>query len=178
MAQYFPIAYDYLMEDEDSTHAHETVPDNCPENCAQKDCYAISGINSGAHPSAYAEIAAIPPKQRGPKVRAFYLQNYWTPLNLINLNSQDIANRVLSQGVNGGLRTGARLLQQACNQLGAFLTVDGDIGPKTLAAANRIDEALLLATFRAVSVARLKEVAKTNAKVRARLKQLIARAER
>ena len=144
MADFAP-ALDYVLNFEDSQRSYASNPD-----CGG---FAIAGINSKSWPTEYANIDATPQAQRAPAVAAFYESNFWTPLNIGSVASQDVANRVLDMSVNAGPRTGTRLLQQAANTLGCTLTVDGVLGPASLAAINAIDPTALLSAYRAARVA-------------------------
>lgn len=143
MAQFAP-ALDFLLDNEDSRRQYAVVPD--------AGGYAIAGINSNSWTSDYAAIAAMPQASRGPAVAAFYQTKFWNPLNAGGIDDQDVANRLLDESVNAGLREGVVLLQRAANACGGTLTVDGSIGPMTLEAVNGIDPEKLLAAYRAARV--------------------------
>jgi hypothetical protein len=147
MAQFRP-AYDYNMHWEDPEGKREIVPDECPDGCAQKECYAVAGVNSGAWPEDFQRIGSLPADIRDPALQEFYLAHFWTPVNLGGLESQDVANRVYDQGVNGGTNGAVRLLQAALSMLGHSVFNDGVIGPETIAAANACDPEALLAAYR------------------------------
>lgn len=90
------------------------------------------------------------------KVKRFYEINYWNinKLSQISLSKDLIANELFDIGVNMGVETAAKFLQQAINYLNRNeknyknILVDGDIGPKTLDALDKLnsikDEAYLL----------------------------------
>lgn len=140
MAEFVP-AFDYLLESEDPSHQFADVPDNKGR--------AIAGINSLAWPQDYAAVKALPQAQRAAAVAAFYQSKFWVPMKLEPLASQDVANRVLDQGVNGGMREAVLLLQRAVNAVdSASVTVDGWMGPATIAAANAVDAGKLLDAYR------------------------------
>lgn len=70
-------------------------------------------------------------------VEAFYKQNFWDTISLDNINDQQIANQLFDSAVNMGVGIACRFLQQGINQLQPnTVTVDGLIGPLTIAAAN------------------------------------------
>ena len=146
----FPPAFDYIMQFEDPEKYCAEVPD------APAGARAISGINSAAWPLDFDKIAALPQSDRLPAVQAFYEANFWTPLLLGGLESQDVANRVLDEAVNAGPHVGAILLQDAINCCGQTppLAPDGEIGPLTLDAANALDSDRLVAAYRVQRVAR------------------------
>jgi hypothetical protein len=61
-----------------------------------------------------------------------YLDRYWKPFSSL---PAPVSQLCFSMGVNFGIRTAVRLLQLACNDYGAHLTVDGEIGDNTNSAA-------------------------------------------
>lgn len=136
----FHEALSFLLNNEDALRQYAIVPD--------AGGFAISGVNSKSFPTQYARIAALPQSQRGPVVANFYLAEFWTPMKIEGIVSQDLANRVLDEGVNAGAGTSIRLLQKAANSLGATLTIDGSLGPLSLAAINALDPDRLLNAFR------------------------------
>lgn len=139
----FPPAYAFLMQTEDPAYKYAEVPD--------VGGFAISGINSHVFPADYAFIKSIAQADRGPAVANFYEKKFWNPMHLAALTAQSVANRVFDMGVNGGMTTAVRLLQDAINALDPSSGVDSDghIGPLTWAAANALAEGELLDAFRA-----------------------------
>lgn len=150
MADFLP-ALDFLLDDEDAARECKIAPDACPKGCAGP-CFAISGVNSGAWPSDYARIAALPQSERLPAVGDFYEANFWDAAKLAGIDSQDLANRVLDEAVWSGPVTAVRLLQRAGNAVRspseAPLVEDGLLGPVSLAAVNSAPEADLLVRYR------------------------------
>jgi lysozyme family protein len=77
-----------------------------------------------------------------------YREKYWAPL------AKWLEGRVLAKvfdtGVNMGVGTAVRLLQQALNHapIGAALALDGALGPKTQAAAKAAPEDRVLENYR------------------------------
>lgn len=70
-------------------------------------------------------------------VQSFYKANFWDVLSLDSLNSQQTANQLFDTGVNMGTGIAGRFLQQAINAvIPGKVTVDGVVGPLTIAAAN------------------------------------------
>lgn len=122
MSEFAP-ALSYILDFEDPRREYAIVPD--------AGGYAISGVNSKAWPIEYNDIADLPQPERPAAVAAFYLKNFWTPLRLAEINSQDIANRVMDATVNMGPITAVRLLQTCM-----ALDDDGIMGPITIARTN------------------------------------------
>lgn len=67
-----------------------------------------------------------------------YKRYFWNPLRLDEVKSQRVAELMFHMAVNQGLYWGAAHAQKTANCLGATLLVDGNIGPKSLAAINDI----------------------------------------
>ena len=66
---------------------------------------------------------------------ATYYHRYWEPSNCTNITSGRIAALHFDGCVNNGIGRASKFLQQA-----AGVTVDGQVGPGTLAAVNAADE--------------------------------------
>lgn len=71
----------------------------------------------------------------------FYKQNFWDILKLDLIQDQNIAAELFDTGVNMGLTIAAGFLQRCLNAFSykqnyALLTVDGQIGSKTIEAIN------------------------------------------
>jgi len=70
-------------------------------------------------------------------VKDFYKRNYWDVHYLDLMNSQKVAEEVYDTGVNQGVRTAGKYLQQSLNLFNrnqrsyGDLIVDGKVGPKT-----------------------------------------------
>lgn len=143
MAQFQP-ALDFLLNNEDRDRQYAIVAD--------VGGHAIAGINSSDFPVAYIGIADVPQNQRAPLVAAFYQGEFWVPMQLGSIWSQDVANRVLDAGVNMGMAMAAKLLQEAINATmdprATKLAVDGRIGPQTIDEANSCAPTTLLEAFR------------------------------
>lgn len=75
-------------------------------------------------------------------VEEFYYQEFIQAINLNLINEGAIIHEVFDSAVNCGKKTAVRWLQEAfnlCNQnqkLGADLSIDGQLGPKTAEAIN------------------------------------------
>ncbi|MCJ8211584.1 hypothetical protein MUY27_17835 [Mucilaginibacter sp. RS28] len=89
------------------------------------------------HPASLnAALAASAPLQAA--VASFYQANFWDTLSLTSLNSQQLANQLFDAAVNMGTGIAGKFLQQAVNAVApGTLTVDGQVGPLTIAAANK-----------------------------------------
>lgn len=75
------------------------------------------------------------------EAKDIYKTLYW---NGDLINSQNIAEKNFDMGVNMGVITAAKYLQQACVACGNILTVDGHIGNKSIQAINSCDPKKLM----------------------------------
>lgn len=78
-----------------------------------------------------------------------YRRDWWDRLRLGEIQDPDVAAKVMDLAVNVGAGTGFRLLQRALLAAGQKVTVDGVMGPQTLAAVNAAEPRILLAALRA-----------------------------
>lgn len=141
MSEFIP-ALSYTLNWEDPKRDYAVVPD--------VGGFAIAGVNSNSWPEAYREITETSQSQRYAKISYFYYENFWVPLKIKGLDSQDLANRVFDEGVNASSLISSKLLQRAISSLGKNLEVDGVIGPATLEAANSLDQEKLLVAFKEI----------------------------
>jgi lysozyme family protein len=75
--------------------------------------------------------------------RGIYETSYCAPLCIADIASQEVANKLLSLGVNVGVMNAAKMLQDAVSVVG-----DGRIGPLTLHALDLSDAGKVLAAMR------------------------------
>lgn len=159
MSAQFQPAISFVLDAEDFQRACKVEPDRCPEGCSGP-CFAISGINSGVFPTWFSTIQAKTQSERLAAVEDFYQSEFWEPMQLDLLDSQELANQVLDSGVNQGPGTAIRMLQEAINATQhASLTIDGAMGPLTADAANSTPQDALYEAFK---TARLDRYAKTS----------------
>lgn len=64
--------------------------------------------------------------------------DYWNPLQAVKINCQPLANHLFDMCVNAGIGKAVALLQYSCISCGEDVKIDSIIGPKTLAATNKI----------------------------------------
>ena len=69
-------------------------------------------------------------------VQAFYKKEFWDKARLDEVVSQQIANEIFVAGVNMGMKKAVMLAQKLVG-----VPADGVMGPKTLAAINKYDDA-------------------------------------
>ncbi|NBW16566.1 MAG: hypothetical protein EBR82_52170 [Caulobacteraceae bacterium] len=97
--------------------------------------FEIAGINDRYHPEAFKAISSLPAQERA-EAAAEYIRSYTAPLvsqlpKPMQAFAQDLA-------FNRGMVGAARYIQQGLKDLGQNITVDGKLGPKTLAAINNV----------------------------------------
>lgn len=80
--------------------------------------------------------------------KAIYKRDFWDNNGYGRIIDPSIATKVFDMAVNMGPREANTLLQRALVTIGADIVVDGDLGPKSLAAINASDPAILLVVFR------------------------------
>ena len=113
--------------------------------------FEVAGINDRYHPEAFKAISSLPSQERA-KAAAEYIQGYTAPLverlpQALQPFTQDLA-------FNRGLGGATKYIQQGLNTLGQKVSVDGGLGPKTLAAINQVEPRALM---RAASDAQLQD---------------------
>jgi len=131
----FDIAFEWLMDSEDSRRECLSIPDAPPG------AQAISGINSYSFPTAFKRIASVAPAFRMPLVKDFYETYFWRYGEIV---SDEIAKRVFDMAVNAGSQVAIKLLQQA---LGPQVERDGILGVETITAVNAAPAAKLVVSF-------------------------------
>lgn len=79
-------------------------------------------------------------------VSQFYRTKYW---NFDKVPSQLVANKMFEMEVNFGTGTAVRILQQGLIRLGHSISIDGSLGPSTLALLTNTNEPELMHALRA-----------------------------
>jgi hypothetical protein len=103
--------------------------------------YEVAGINNKYHPDAFKQISSLSPSERE-QAAAKYVVQYTAPFtqklpDAVRPFAQDLA---FNRGVGGA----TKYMQQALNNLGVPVKVDGAIGPKTISALNQVDPKSLM----------------------------------
>lgn len=113
-----------------------------------------AGIARNAWPKwhgwKYIDNGDTPPAEA---VHGFYRTNFWEPLRLTEVASQDVAHNVYDFAVNAGVATSAKLAQIVVG-----VTPDGRFGPKTLGAINAAQPDLFVARFALAKLARYEQI--------------------
>jgi lysozyme family protein len=99
---------------------------------------------------------------------SFYQENYWNNLSINQIADQEVANKLFDIAVNLGVKTAATFLQRSLNVLNRNqknfpdLTVDGIVGPKTLAAIRIANSRRLFACLNALQGTRYIDISEKN----------------
>jgi lysozyme family protein len=131
-------AIDYVLGWEDATHSG--VITSAPDGKRTR-----FGIDERWHPELtnclyYGSMGQVAALQIA---RSIYDTSYCQPLCIAEIAHQEVANKLLSLGVNVGVVNAAKMLQDAVTVVG-----DGRIGPLTLHALDLADPAKVLADLR------------------------------
>ncbi|HVN04413.1 MAG TPA: glycosyl hydrolase 108 family protein [Bryobacteraceae bacterium] len=99
-----------------------------------------------------------------------YKTYFWDRHNIGAINDQNLANKVFDLTVNMGPGSANHpgaltLLQSAVNSCGGQCTVDGIIGPVSIAQINARDPVALLAEYRLQAAGRYQQIAAGNAQL-------------
>ena len=97
--------------------------------------------------------------------KGIYYQDWWLPLKCPQIHDDKVAQKYLDTCVNTGKGTGTKILQRALQMIGYRITVDGAIGPKTLAAVNAADPQALLVAMRQQQKAHYEQLIQKNPKL-------------
>lgn len=81
------------------------------------------------------------------QAQAAYLEFYWTPLRLEAIVNDGVATCIFDTGVNRGISVGSKYAQRVCNILGSELSIDGQIGPLTIAEVNKYDQSKFINVY-------------------------------
>ena len=82
------------------------------------------------------------------KAYEWYKSNYWDKYRLSQIDSQDIANKLMSFLINEDPNTAIVCLQRAINHCGGEVSEDGKLGLATLTYANTLPARWVLDRFR------------------------------
>ena len=94
-----------------------------------------------------------------------YEEGYYKPSGADRLQDSNLGNMHADFTYNAGSRNSGRVLQRAINDLGGNVTVDGAVGPKTLAAANALDPAALYRAYRTRRIEHYENIIRKNPKL-------------
>jgi lysozyme family protein len=135
---------------------HEGGLSNVPEDPGGLTKY---GISLRAYPHLGADgIRRLTVEQ----AKDIYYRDWWLKLRCPEIRDDRVAQKLLDTAVNVGKGASTRLLQRALCEVGQRVTVDGRIGPQTLAATNRTNPGVLLAVMRRLQAAHYEALIQRN----------------
>lgn len=117
------------------------------------------GVSKKSYP--HVDIASLTIEQ----AKDIYYEDWWLPLKCPQILDDKVAQKYLDTCVNTGKGTGTKILQRALQMIGYRITVDGAIGPKTLAAVNAADPQALLVAMRQQQKAHYAQLIQKNPKL-------------
>lgn len=131
-------AIDYVMRQEDSTLSG--VVTSTPDGKRTR-----FGIDEHYHPTLSASLfyTSMGKDAALGIAEGIYASEYCEPLCIEDMADQDIANKVLSLGINMSAKTAAKLLQKVLD-----VPVDGSIGAVTMCELSASDPVKVLAGLR------------------------------
>lgn len=136
--------------------AHEGGYVNDPDDPGGETKY---GVSKKSYP--HVDIASLTIEQ----AKDIYYEDWWLPLKCPQIHDDKVAQKYLDTCVNTGKGTGTKILQRALQMIGYRITVDGAIGPKTLAAVNAADPQALLVAMRQQQKAHYEQLIQKNPKL-------------
>jgi lysozyme family protein len=145
------------------------------------------GIAEKFHPELPDEFFTGPADEALAEAAQIEEREYWRPMRLGEVQSQEVANKLFDMAVNMGIRQAAVYAQRAANylmsargQAGAGIeriAEDGEIGQKTLAAINGLDPQQFHQELRQMSEAHYRHIAAVNPAQVVNLEGWLKRAE-
>lgn len=106
---------------------------------------------------------------------ALYKANIWDKQRCGEIEDQDVANKYFDLCVNQGPHQATLILQRACREQLPAITVDGIMGPQTIATVNIVEPVVLLKSIRAEAEKVYREIAVARPELEHRLEGWLAR---
>lgn len=114
------------------------------------------GTNYGISARFYEDIIKRPPTVADMKAitkdqaKAMYKKYFWDDVHGDLMINQSVANIIADHAVNGGESSIGKIVQKILvNDFKKSLSIDGDIGPKTVEAINSVNQQLLFNKIKA-----------------------------
>lgn len=108
------------------------------------------GTNFGISARFYEGIIGRPPTVADMKAitkslsRALYKKHFWDDVQGDSIRNQSVANIIADHAVNAGESPIGNIVQRILrNDFKLNITIDGDIGPKTVVAINKVNQEVL-----------------------------------
>jgi lysozyme family protein len=136
------------------------------------------GVNSIANPKAVADGFFEMAKDKALQyAQELFVAAYWGPISGQAIFSQCVANKYADLAYNLGVRESTRIVQRAVSSQGVeiVVSVDGKMGPRTLACINQADPEVLLRAIKQEAVKVYEDLAQRNVKFQSSLRGWLAR---
>ncbi len=178
MAEFRP-AFEFVLLHEDASRSGKVT-----EDAGGRTRF---GIAEKFHPELPDEFFTGSADEALAQAEQIEEREYWEPLRVGEVQSQEVANKLFDMAVNMGVRQAAVYAQRAANylisirnQAGAGIgriAEDGEIGEKTLAAINALDPQQFHQALRQMSEAHYRHIAAVNPAQAVNLEGWLRRAE-
>lgn len=167
MANFEPI-FEWVLRQEDG------LLSGVIKNLGDDAGFTRLGITQKAHPELSSAFWSSMPLVDALNVaRTVYHKLYWDRFMGDDVDSDDVASCLFSFSINDGDSREIIMLQEIVG-----VPVDGDMGPTTLAATNRLNPTKLAAALRTEQANFYLDLAKTRLDIASELPGLLARARR
>jgi lysozyme family protein len=165
----FKTAFLFTLQHEDSTRSGKVTVD--------AGGLTRFGIAQKFHPDLPEQFFTGPAEDALAEAEKIEERDYWEAMHLVEVENQNVANKLFDMGVNMGVRQAAVYAQRAVNSQGQQLTEDGVIGSKTLVAINAIKSQIFYGLLCQFSAAHYRHVAAVNPAQAVNLAGWLKRAE-
>lgn len=168
----FKAAFAFVLQHEDSTCSGKVTVDAGGRT--------RFGIAEKFHPDLTEEFFSGPAEDALAEAEKIEEREYWDAMRLAEVENQNVANKLFDMAVNMGVRQAAVYAQRAANALavvGARVTEDGVIGPRTLAAINTPDPIAYYQLLRELGASHYRHLAAVNPAQAVNLAGWLKRAE-
>jgi len=158
MNNFFNQAFDYLINiDEGSSYTNKPTDAGGPTKY---------GITQKTLEEYYGRITTVDEVKNMSVglAQLIYTDLYWEKLSCGLLTNVGVAIAIFESGVLYGIGTVAGLAQQSANNWGATIKIDRNLGEKSIAAINEINQEDFIHTFKTHILNRIDEVCAANPK--------------
>jgi len=153
----FKAAFGFVLQHEDSTRSGKVTID-----AGGRTRFGIAEKFHSDLPEEFFTGSAEEALAEAEKIEE---REYWDVMRLVEVEDQNVANKLFDMGVNMGVLQAAVYAQRAANALAAAdarLAEDGVIGPRPLAAINAAGPMAYYQLLRQLSAAYYRHVAAVN----------------
>ncbi len=126
------------------------------------------------HPVSVSDVRNM----KADEAKAIYAAWYWNPIGCPGIENENVAIAMFDIAVVRGIGVPPKYAQRICNAHGADLSIDGHVGPKTLAALNSMAPAVFIRDFSSMVEQGFRGIVSNNPSQRIFLKGWVNRAHR